>query len=358
MANQDITLIPIAKLQFDPENPRLPNQVLEDGSEKRVLEYMISNGNIIDLMLSISESGFFDGEPILIFPNPKEKGKFLVAEGNRRLAAVKLLLNPELAINKKNTFTSIVNEAKHIPTEIPCIIYDKREDVLDFLGYRHITGIDEWDSLMKAKYLKQLYGHYSLSESEPSKIHTILAKKIGKRTDVVNKLLKGYGYYEIIEKADFYEIANLNDANFSFSLLTTALSYSNISDFVEGADGNTINEENLKDLTKWMFEKSDGNTVLGESRNLKILNSIVAAPAALVRLKKGSSLSEAELFSEHPGKIFLNTISTAVKRLEDAKVISHHANDFLPQALEKIEAVKEIARELSILIKIKLDSKD
>ena len=121
----------------------------------------------------------------------------------------------------------------------------------------------------------------------------------------------------------------------------------------------SVNIGHLHDLTKWIFEeKSDGNTVLGESRNLKVLNSVVAAPHALVRLKKGSTLEEAVLFSDHPGKVFLNSLSIAMKRLEDAKSISHHANDYLPEASEKIDAIKEITRELSYIVRGKMDSKD
>ena len=45
---------------------------------------MLDNANIIELMNSIGEQGFFTSEPIEVI-NSKTKGKYEVVEGNRRL---------------------------------------------------------------------------------------------------------------------------------------------------------------------------------------------------------------------------------------------------------------------------------
>ena len=47
--------------------------------------------DVRELVLSIEASGFFSHEPIIVI---QEDGKNVVVEGNRRLAAVKLLLDP------------------------------------------------------------------------------------------------------------------------------------------------------------------------------------------------------------------------------------------------------------------------
>ncbi|MCP4103959.1 MAG: hypothetical protein GY749_00240 [Desulfobacteraceae bacterium] len=67
--------------------------------------------------------------------------------------------------------------AKKKPDTIPVIIYPSRDHILDYLGYRHITGIKEWESLAKTKYLHKLYQRSE--ESAPDKKCKELARIIG-----------------------------------------------------------------------------------------------------------------------------------------------------------------------------------
>lgn len=48
-------------------------------------------------MQSIAANGYIDIEPMIVMQSPG--GRFAVLEGNRRLAVIKLLKNPELAGN-------------------------------------------------------------------------------------------------------------------------------------------------------------------------------------------------------------------------------------------------------------------
>ncbi|TAF77594.1 MAG: hypothetical protein EAZ53_02410 [Bacteroidetes bacterium] len=98
MTNKFIKVL-VSDLNLDPENPRLPER-LKYAPEKEVLNWMLSDATLVDLMASIAENGFFSGEPILIV---EENGKHVVVEGNRRLASIKLLANPELATESPRT---------------------------------------------------------------------------------------------------------------------------------------------------------------------------------------------------------------------------------------------------------------
>src|SRR5256886_5857908 len=51
--------------------------------------WMLDNANIIELMNSIGEQGFFVGEPLVVIPSKTITGKYEVVEGNRRLTAVR-----------------------------------------------------------------------------------------------------------------------------------------------------------------------------------------------------------------------------------------------------------------------------
>ena len=181
MNSAEKTVIKIEQLKFDKLNPRLPKRLLGISDEKVIIDYMLKNGNILELMRSIAEMGYSEAEPLLVVKDEKDN-KYLVVEGNRRLTAVKLLNNPQLAKVRIPSVTEIVSEANTIPDAIPAILYSSRESILDYLGYRHITGVKEWGALEKAKYLDQLYQTHCTAENR-SDIYTKLAKMIGSRCD-------------------------------------------------------------------------------------------------------------------------------------------------------------------------------
>lgn len=95
--SNEIQYIETGKLDFDPENPRFYRLNDRAGSDDAVIEEMLDDESVQDLMLSIGEQDYFPGEPLLVVKKGK---KFVVVEGNRRLAAVKLL-NGDLKAPKK-----------------------------------------------------------------------------------------------------------------------------------------------------------------------------------------------------------------------------------------------------------------
>src|SRR5262245_24532995 len=90
---REIVPRPVADLRLDPENPRL---ALETGATQlAILKAMYANEALDELALSFARNGYFWEEPLVIVP-ASERSKFVVVEGNRRLAALKLLLNSQL----------------------------------------------------------------------------------------------------------------------------------------------------------------------------------------------------------------------------------------------------------------------
>jgi hypothetical protein len=313
---------PLDQLRFDPANPRLPLNV-DGGDEAAVLEWMLDDATIIELMNSIGENGYFNVEPLLVVRQKKGVDVFEVVEGNRRLAAVKLLNAPSSAPIKKQAVQEASNEAKVIPTELPAIIYPNRDSILYYLGYRHITGIKEWDPLAKARYLEQLRG--TLKGKSQDRQFESLGRTIGSNSYYVGRLLTGLALYEEIVKQDFYRLPNVNEQSIKFSLITTALTYSNIVQFL-GLTSNTdpslkrLVDRHLQELTSWMFERGPENTTrLGESRNLKKLNAVVNNKSALAAFRKGSSLDDASMLTGVPAEVFHLAISKARGHLQNAR---------------------------------------
>lgn len=350
--------IHIDKLVLDPKNPRLPAR-FRGADQISLLQWMLEDASIFELMYSIGQQDYFDGEPLLVAETVASK-EYLVVEGNRRLAALKLLQNPNLVNVRQKTLSTIIDDADFKPTEVPCIVYSNREEILDHLGFRHVTGVKSWGPLAKARYLNDLSAKYA-EESETRK-YRLLAKSIGSRTDYVKRMLTGLRLYDVIEEEDYYDIDNLNESTISFSLLTTALANSNIVTFLGLQNAQDLKQENLQhkhleELTRWIFERDEyGHTKLGESRHLKDLNRVVANDIALKQFRSGRTLDEALIYTDGPVTTFRSLLKKAKSNLEQSRNQLYLIRDGLTTNDKMILTdINRIARDVRITLEGRLD---
>src|SRR6266576_3364359 len=92
---RDYNSILAETLMFNAKNPRLAEFGLsEDATQSQILQTLWKNMAIQEIAMSIAHSGYFNHEPLFVERGPGNK--FVVIEGNRRLAAVNLLLHAEL----------------------------------------------------------------------------------------------------------------------------------------------------------------------------------------------------------------------------------------------------------------------
>ncbi|WP_312466384.1 ParB N-terminal domain-containing protein [Atlantibacter hermannii] len=314
----DVEMIAVDDLELDDANPRLPNAV--ERTQQAMINYIASSTSLEDLMSAISQNGFFSGEPLIVIPG--DNGKFKVIEGNRRLTAVKLILNPYLSDNPSARAINIHNENKSVFDALPVIIKQSRNDVLPYLGFRHITGIKQWEPLAKARYIEQIFDITNPSLSASERYHEV-AKIIGSRRDHIKRNLDALAVYRRIEKDDFYGIDELNEQSIKFSILSTALADERIGAFVGvdiKKDGETIptdpiinprylNDIAIKELTEWLYLRDkEGNTKVGESRNLRQLAAIVNNSKALQQFREGASLVVAYQLTSDISEDFLEIL--------------------------------------------------
>lgn len=318
-----IELKHISEITFDVENARIPVSVRRE-DKASVLEWMINHENITDLMTSIGEKGFFPGEPLLVVKDEKT-GLYVTVEGNRRYTATYLLQNPDEAPVRKSTVNDIVHNAEHRPDQLPVVIFESRDEIVDYLGYRHITGVEPWDALAKARYLRMLYDRLRDDMPVNEKYRT-LARQIGSKPSYVRQLLIGSSIVEVIEGQNYYSIKDLDDKTFEFGSFYTAIVKPNIARYIGvdmGADNplDGLNTEHLGELVSWMFEKNGENqTRVGESRNLNQLNKILDPryEKALVLFKEGASLTKATELTDEADEIVRKKISDARDALQTA----------------------------------------
>jgi len=354
---KEITSVELRNLEFDSENPRLPRS-LDRKDEAAVIEYMLSDATIVELMGSIGAQGYFAGEPLFVIPS-STRGSFVVVEGNRRLAAVKLLENPGLATVKRNAVKEASGAARYKPTRLPVIEFPHRKDILLYLGFRHVTGVKAWDSLAKARYLEKLW--VSLGGKNDGRTFQELAKAIGTRSDYVRRLLASYNIYKIVEDHDFYRIDGLKDTTFNFSLLTTALSYSKIASFLGLNDTSDpslkgLKGPALKEFIRWLSEKNPENrTRLGESRNLRILAAVVSTPPALLHFRNGESLEQAAVYTEEPTEFFTSSLVQAKTKLQAAQANVHLVQRPNDVHFETLQEIAGIAKTLTGALRAQRD---
>jgi len=309
--------IDLTQLCFDPDNPRLPVDLLGVCDDQRVITHMLRDESLIELMGSIAETGYSPSEPLLVAP--KKDGSYCVVEGNRRLAALKLLEHPELATVRVKSVNEIASKKKGSNTKIPVIVYNDREDILDYLGYRHITGVKSWGALEKARYLRQLYIRHAADSTSNDEICRSLAKMIGSRADYVGKLLAGLNLLEYANELAYFGM-DLDDGKINFSLLTTAISYENIYRYIglnsaTDQEGEGLIEENVRFLFERLFHP---DLRIAESRELSQLSAIVGNSDALMSYKQGASLEEAAYFTDAPIEAFYKFLRDASTSLEKA----------------------------------------
>jgi ParB-like chromosome segregation protein Spo0J len=367
---QDVVMLDLAQLAFDPDNPRLPPRI-DSTSDSKVLAWMLTEEGLLELMGSIGAQGYFSGEPLLVAPrNPRRpNGSYIVVEGNRRLAAAKLLNDPNLASEKRGSVRTIADDARHRPGALPVIIYPSRDDVLEYLGYRHVTGVKEWDSLAKARYVRQLLQRASARGE--SLTHADLARLIGSRADYVRRLLDGLEVYDYIAERNFFALPSVDEDSVNFSVLTTALSYTKIAHFVrtgeddsgdadsDGDSPTAIDDSALREIVDWTFRKRDnGTSVVGESRNLGQLAEVVGNRDARAALRKGSPLSDAALLTDEPLIAFRRAVQQAKAKVEIARSLTHKVSNPQQADLDDITALSAMLRDLSAVLRSKIAGED
>ncbi len=323
--------VDIQNLKLDHINPRLPER-LKGASDKDVLNWMLSDATLIDLMASISENGFFSGEPIIVIPDNQN---YIVIEGNRRLAAIKLLSNSGLATISPKAVESLSNDAKaknNIPEKLWVYIVNERREVENYLAFRHVTGVKQWPVISKARYLNHLYQQKPIKNIS---VYKDLAKEIGSKAPYVRRLLTGYKAFEIIQSRKYYNIPDLDEENFDISLITDAITmHSAIAGFM-GIDMESetpfenVSLERLKEVTEWLYQKlSNGKTRIGDNRNLRVLNKVIQNIEARDSFISGEkNLKEASELTDLADENIRLYLTKALQNLVEVQKIVHRSSN-------------------------------
>lgn len=142
------------ELNLDIKNPRF---LTKKPNKEDIIRYLLKSSHLIDLAKSIRDYGaLYPGERIVIYKNID--GEYIVLEGNRRICACQLFLNPKLIPTEyQNAFPKITVDLKKTIKSIDADLLTSRNDAESFLASRHIGGVELWDPLAKRKFFVDRY---------------------------------------------------------------------------------------------------------------------------------------------------------------------------------------------------------
>lgn len=347
MNTEAIRPMPVSDLTFDVKNPRLPEFGLtKDSTEAEVIKVLWDAMDVRELVLSIAASGFFEHEPVIV---AREESKNVVIEGNRRLAAVRLLIDPAVPRSLNADVPAIPGEAKDALKELP-VVFGTREQAWRHLGFKHVNGPAKWSSYAKARYIAEVHRNYGIELAD-------IATQIGDTHRTVQRLFRGL---MVIEQAERMKVFSRDDRwrnHFSFSHLYTGLNYAGISEFI-GLQPEASERENpvppekeqqLGELLLWMYgSKKSVKPPVIETQNphLRQFEAVVRDREALGALRDSNDLSMAFEISRPSSTVFEESLLTAKRHLQKARGMLSTGYDGSNELLRIAGTVADLADDL------------
>ncbi|MFQ6371164.1 ParB N-terminal domain-containing protein [Shewanella sp. YIC-542] len=187
------------------DNPRLDpienHETLNDFVED-LLSDNSERDEFIALVKSIAERGFQSFDPVVVWKD--DKGRFVVAEGNRRVLALKLLRKPESAPQSISRF--IREQSRLIDRDsiekIKVCVAPSYEETRWYILQRHSTGslLKKWQRLQQQRFILNAYEEQnedidataSATGMKPGEINEALRfvciRNIATRNEITSKL--------------------------------------------------------------------------------------------------------------------------------------------------------------------------
>lgn len=155
-------MISIAQLRLDTQNPRLPG--IEEDQMGTIRSMIKAQQNkVVALAGHMVSNGPNPASLLIVMPSEEGEGVYIVLDGNRRLAALKLLADPSIAegiLSEKmlKRLRTLSGRSSSNPIrELPCVVVADREEADTWIPLLHRgeqkgAGLVEWDGQVAARY--------------------------------------------------------------------------------------------------------------------------------------------------------------------------------------------------------------
>lgn len=183
--------LPVSSLLLDPNNFRYQDEsgfvtaderrFHEESVQDRAFRRLRREG-LADLKRSILTNGFLPIERLVVRPYDASPDKYVVVEGNRRLAALRWIQEDhDAGVEISPHLLSVLNA-------VPVVMMPSGEDeslYLSIMGIRHVGGIRQWGGYQRAKLITELRDRHGLEAGE-------VAERLGLSTQEVNRRYRAF----------------------------------------------------------------------------------------------------------------------------------------------------------------------
>jgi hypothetical protein len=339
------------QLLLDIENPRFG--LVDAADQLEALRILKNRANLKELWDSISQKGFQRFEPLVAIKDPASLG-YIVIEGNRRLAAVKLLLDPDLAqLIGLKAMPSVTPEVAMTLHALPVNVVASRNDAAEYIGFKHINGPTTWGSLAKAKFANKLYEATKLEFVDAESALDVLSKRLGDGRQLLLRILIGYKVFEQARDFEFMDEQKLFENTLDFSHLYTMLQNPDTRKYL-GLGESPLKEdqivkhpipashtESLRNIVSWLFGDSLNDPVIRrQGTDRPKLTKVLASSSATKVLEDTRDFARAVEESDFDKDLWV----TNVAKLELlANNVKNSISD-LPSTLDPADIEKSLER--------------
>ena len=337
----------IDRLLLDPNNYRfidrkdykfVPDaQAAEEPVQQRTRGFIEgkNNENIQDIITSLTANGFLDIDQIQV----KAIGdKYLVLEGNRRIATLKYLFDEF----KNGKDVGKLTESDFKSIDVVEIIGEDDAQHLITMGLHHISGKRRWSAVNEAQLLEDLVYKHQKSENEVCESLGITKYKLRKsiRTLSLIKQYKDSDYGDQFKK-DMY------------SIFEAVIGSNPIRNWLNWDDGHykATDSANLERFFTWIsrtdeIERDEDDQereikkepIITQYRQIKELAEFINDSKALKRMEEKRSITEGYAYSDVIGATRLkNAISNIKSEVQAAFSNSEYMTDEENEEIVKLK---------------------
>ena len=324
---KDATEVPVDWLRLDSKNPRLVGSG-EISSDAAIISELYRGEELGELLQSLASNGYLDVEPLIV---ELVDGALTVLEGNRRLAAIKLFREEQLANEVfrvggiRIRIPEISDEYRETLEKVSVYRVASREDARAYIGFKHINGAAKWESFAKAKFAADWYRQGKVSLVE-------IAEKIGDGHDTIKRMVNAVYVLDQASKSGRFDLDDRVAPRFNFSHLYTALSRIQYMDFLGLGSAWTSYDpqpnpvphdkhDSLIEVLHWIYgskEQEREPVIQSQNPDIKDLGHVILNSEGLTVLRATNSLSEAVASITPPSQRLSESLLKARSAIRDA----------------------------------------
>ena len=370
---RELRTVPVSQLVLDRQNPRLVGSV-HATTDEAIIGTLYRTAELEELFESVSTNGYLDMEPLIVVRN--DNRTLTVLEGNRRLATLRLLTDPDLVTRisrQENIRLSIPSVPPSLSSTLRQVtVYEvqSRDEARAFIGFKHINGPAKWNAYAKAQFAANWYKAIRPARG-PEALREV-ARSIGDRHATIKRMVFAVYVLQQAQATDLFAVDDRYTTRFNFSHLYTALSRSQYMQFLgiksswyqyDPAPDSVPTQrlDRLRDVLVWIYgSRSDDvpPVVRVQNPDIKRLGEVLASTEAVHVLRQSRNLDQAHAATEPASTRFAASLLRARDNLRDvANALRGYTGDDRA-LLDVSEDIKETATSIYAHMKRKLDERN